>query len=182
MTAGSPRSLWLWTTTALAVVLLAVVATVTVLAVLRDDGSRELESAAMPWRDPGGELTRRTRDVAAAARAETLAFLAVDHRDMAPLMDAVLEGATGTFKEQYAERREDLEKQAVENKSISSGEVVALGIGELDADSALVNVAANSEVQNTSTDGTTQPRYYRLQLDLVREGDKWLVSQVQFVG
>lgn len=176
------RSLWLWVTAGLAVALLAVVATTTVIALVREDGSRELAAAAMPWRDPAGELTATSREVAAAARAETLAFLAVDHRDMGPLMDRVLAGATGEFAEQYAERREDLERQAVENRSISTGEVVALGIGELDADSALVYVAANSEVQNTSTDGTTQPRYYRLQLDLVREDDEWLVSQVQFVG
>jgi hypothetical protein len=37
-------------------------------------------------------------------------------------------------------------------------------------------------VQNSTTGGTPQPRYYRLQLDMVREGDQWLVSQLQFVG
>lgn len=176
------RSLWFRITVGLSVVLLALLVAVGVLAATRENGLRELETAAMPWQEPGNELTERTRAVAEAARAETLAFLAVDYRDMDPLMDRVLEGATGEFEDQYEERREDLKKQAQEAKSISTGEVVALGVGELDDDSAQVYVAANSEVQNTSTDGTAQPRYYRLRLDLQLVDEDWLVSQVQFVG
>lgn len=179
---SSGRPVWLWTTVALGVVLLAVVATIATLALVRDDGTRELQSAAMPWEDPGGELTESSRAVAAAAREETLAFLEVDYRDMEPLTEKVLDGATGEFKKQYADRVEDLVTQAKQNRSISEGEVVSLGVGELDDDSALVHVAANSQVQNRSTGGTPQPRYYRLQLDMVREGDRWLVSQLQFVG
>ena len=48
------------------------------------------------------ELTAAQQDVAGAARAEAVAFLTVDHRDMDPLIDAVLDGATGDFAEQYA--------------------------------------------------------------------------------
>ena len=51
------------------------------------------------------ELTADQREVAAAARTEALAFLTVDHRNMDPLVDAVLAGATGDFKEQYADQR-----------------------------------------------------------------------------
>jgi Mce-associated membrane protein len=182
--AGEPfaRSLWLWTTAALGIVLLALVATIATLALVRDDGTRELHAAALPWQEPGGALTDSSRAVADAARTETLAFLEVDYRDMEPLTEKVLDGAAGEFEKQYSDRVEDLVAQAKQNKSISHGEVVALGIGELDEDSALVYVAANSQVQNRSTGGTPQPRYYRLQLDMVREGDEWLVSQLQFVG
>lgn len=179
---GGPRSVWLWSTVALAVVLLALVATSAVLATTRESGLAELERAAVPWQEPGNELTEQSRAVAEAARAETLAFLAVDYRDMEPLMDDVLDGATGEFKEQYEARREDLVQQAEQAESISTGEVVALGIGDMDPDSAKVYVAANSQVRNASTDGTAQPRYYRLQLDLEKVEGRWLVSQVQFVG
>ena len=53
--------------------------------------------------DVDEDLTAAQQDVAAAARAEALAFLTVDHEDMAPLIDAVLDGATGEFAEQYAD-------------------------------------------------------------------------------
>lgn len=161
----------------LAVLLLAVAGT----ALLATDGADRLRSAVTPG-GSSSELAERHREVAEAAEELTLAFLRVDHRDMDPLMDAVLDGATGEFKQQYADKRETLVEEAARNESVSTGEVVALGVGDLDEDSAQVFVAANSMVSNKSTDGTEQPRYYRLQLDLVREGDRWLTTNVQFVG
>lgn len=127
------------------------------------------------------DLTTAQRQVAEAAGAEAVAFLTVDHRDMAPLIDAVLEGATGDFAEQYESQRERLTSEAVRTKATSTGEVVALGVGDLDDDSATVLVAANSTVTNSSTGREGQVRYYRLRLDLVRVGERWLTSNVQFV-
>jgi Mce-associated membrane protein len=127
------------------------------------------------------ELTAAQREVAAAARAEALAFLTVDHTDMDPLIDAVLAGATGDFAEQYASQRDTLTSEAIRTRATSTGEVVALGVGDLDDDSATVLVAANSTVTNKSTGAEGQVRYYRLRLDLVREGGRWLTSNVQFV-
>ena len=126
-------------------------------------------------------LTARQREVAAAARAEAVAFLTVDHEDMDPLIDAVLAGATGVFKEQYESQRERLEREAIRTEATSTAEVVALGVGDHDEDSATVLVAANSTVTNTSTGSEGQVRYYRLRLELVREDDRWLASDVQFV-
>ena len=127
------------------------------------------------------DLTAAQREVAAAARTEALAFLTVDHTDMDPLIDAVLDGATGDFAEQYESQRDTLTAEAIRTKATSTAEVVALGVGDLDDDSGTVLVAANSTVTNTSTGDTGQVRYYRLRLDLVREGERWLTSNVQFV-
>lgn len=126
-------------------------------------------------------LTASHRAVAEAARTEAIAFLTVDHTDMAPLIDAVLAGATGDFAEQYESQRDTLTSEAIRTEATSTGEVVALGVGELDTDSATVLLAANSTVTNTSTGSEGQVRYYRLRLDLVREGERWLTSNVQFV-
>jgi Mce-associated membrane protein len=109
-------------------------------------------------------LTAAQQEVAAAARTEALAFLTVDHRDMDPLIDAVLDGATGDFAEQYASQRETLTSEAVRTEATSSPEVVALGVGDQDDDSATVLVAANSTVTNTGTGDEGQVRYYRLRL------------------
>ena len=127
------------------------------------------------------DLTAAQREVARAASTEALAFLAVDHTDMDPLIDAVLAGATGDFAEQYAAQRERLTSEAVRTEATSTGEVVALGVGELDEDSATVLIAANSTVTNSSTGSEGQVRYYRLRLDLVRDGGRWLTSDVEFV-
>ncbi len=127
------------------------------------------------------ELTEAQQEVARAARAEALAFLTVDHTDMEPLIEAVLAGATGDFKEQYASQRDTLVSEAVRTEATSTAEVVALGVGDLDDDSAVVLLAANSTVANKRTGNEGQVRYYRLRLDLVRTGERWLTSDVRFV-
>jgi Mce-associated membrane protein len=127
------------------------------------------------------DLTAAQQEVAQAARTEALAFLTVDHEDMGPLIDAVLDGATGAFAEQYESQRDRLTSEAVRTEATSTGEVVALGVGDLEDDSATVLIAANSTVTNTSTGDEGQVRYYRLRLDLVRQDDRWLTSNVQFV-
>ncbi|MDN4163023.1 hypothetical protein [Nocardioides abyssi] len=176
-------SRWGVLTAVLAVLAVALTGAIAVTA-LRSDEGRDAFRVAVTGSAGGGdeELTQAHRDVAEAARQLTLAFLEVDHRDMEPLTEKVLSLATGEFEEQYAANVEQLVEAAERNKSVSTGTVVALGVGDLDADSALVYVAADSEVSNVTTDGTSQPRYYRLQLDMVREGDEWLASNVQFVG
>ena len=127
------------------------------------------------------QLTAAQQDVAGAARAEALAFLTVDHEDMAPLIDAVLDGATGEFAEQYDAQRDTLTSEAVRTEATSTPEVVSLGVGDQDGDSATVLVAANSTVTNSSTAGEGQVRYYRLRLELVREDGRWLTDDLRFV-
>lgn len=177
------RSRWGLLTAVLAVLAVGLAAAIAVTALRSDEGRQALTRAVGGSADRGDEeLTAAHREVAEAARELTVAFLEVDHEDMEPLTDAVLARATGEFAEQYAANVDQLVEAAKRNKSVSTGEVVALGVGDLDADSALVYVAADSEVANVTTDGTKQPRYYRLQLDMVREDGEWLASNVQFVG
>lgn len=130
---------------------------------------------------PAGELTQVHREVAAAAEREVVAFLEVDHRDMEARVDAVMEGATGEFAEQYAARQDELVREAIENRSVSTAEVVAIGVGRLDGDSAEVLVAADTLVSNRRTEERAEPHYYRLRLSMVREGDRWLTAGLQVV-
>lgn len=137
--------------------------------------------------DAGGgsearSVSHRYRVVTDAATKETLAFLTVDYKNMDPLVAKVLAGATGTFKTQYAAAKSQLQSSATQAKAVSSGKVLHVGIGELTSKSAKVYVAADSQVTNTSTKGKAQPRYYRLQLTMVRSGTHWLTSQLEFVS
>lgn len=126
------------------------------------------------------DLTGAQREVAEAASTEAVAFLTVDHDDMQPLIDAVLAGATGNFKKQYAAQRAMLASETERTEATSTGEVVSLGVAHVDDTSADVLVAANSTVRNTGTGGEAQVRYYRLRLVLVRRGDRWLTSKLEF--
>lgn len=156
----------IWWIGALSVVLVALVAGIVVL-LGRDEPADE-------------RLTAAHHDVAAAASAEALAFLTVDHRTMDVVVERVLDGATGEFREQYESQSRRLTREATRTRATSAGEVVALGVSELDDDSATVLVAANSTVSNTRTE-EPQVRYYRLELGLVREDERWLTSTLRFV-
>ncbi len=139
-------------------------------------------AAAAPGDSRAETLSRQYDAVTKAAREETLAFLTVDYKDMDPLIAKVLAGSTGTFKEQYERAKVTLKSSAQDSQAISTGKVVAVGISDIDDSDAVVFVAADSQVQNKSTKGAAQPRYYRLKLTMVRKGDVWLTSNLQFVG
>jgi Mce-associated membrane protein len=139
-------------------------------------------AAATPGDSKAEALSEQYEDVTAAARSETLAFLTVDYKNMDPLIEKVLAGSTGTFKEQYEGARANLKASAQQGRSVATGEVKEVGIGDIDGDTAVVFVAADGSVTNKNTKGKAQPRAYRFRLTMVRKGDKWLTSDLQILG
>ena len=139
-------------------------------------------SAAAPGSTPEEERADQYAAITRAARAEVLAFLKVDHTNMKPLTDAVIDGATGAFKKQYESSVKTLTDAAKAQESMSTGHVDEIGLGEVDDDSASVYVAAGSKVQNKGTKGKTQDTSWRIKLTMTEEDGRWLVSDLEFVG
>ncbi|MCW2799674.1 MAG: hypothetical protein JWQ70_1146 [Aeromicrobium sp.] len=162
------------TNTVLAVILVVLIGWLVVFAVQG--------SGAAPGSTPAERKAQEYADITTAARAETLAFLAIDHTKMGPLTARVLDGATGTFKKQYQSSLKSLKEAATSQESISKGHVDQIGLSEVDSDSASVFVAAGSKVQNKGTKGKVQDRSWRIKLTMAKEGSRWLVSQLEFVG
>lgn len=123
---------------------------------------------------------RRTA-VLAAARQQAVNFTTLDYRRLDRDLGRVLAGATGHFRRQFEAGTKDLSALVTRNQAVSRGEVLDAGIVSDDTDSARVLVVADSTVTNIA-DRTPQKRHYRMQLDLVRQGSRWLVSDLQFVG
>lgn len=124
----------------------------------------------------------RYGDVLAAARDEAHAFVNIDHRKAEESVSAVREGATGKFAEQYARSSKPMIDLLKDNRSVMRGEIVWAGVVDADPDSAKVLVATTGTVQNVTTKDRPMARDFRLQLTLQREGDRWLTSDLQFVG
>ncbi|HET8561402.1 MAG TPA: hypothetical protein VFL69_12845 [Marmoricola sp.] len=139
-----------------------------------------------PGGDPGSaaaeSLSHEYAAVTAAARRETAAFLTVDYKNMEPTVRTVLAGATGQFKKEYQKAEVNLRAAAHQSKATSTGKVRAVGIGDIDSDSAIVYVAADSTVSNESTGHKKEPRYYRFQLNMTLVKGKWLTSDLHFVS
>lgn len=139
-------------------------------------------SAAAPGSTPAEGKAKEQSDITSAARAETLAFLAIDHKRMDELTERVLAGATGDFKKQYKASLKSLNEAATTQESVSKGSIGEIGLSEVDSDSATVFVAAGSKVQNKGTKGEVEDRSWRIKLSMVKEDSRWLVSQLEFVG
>lgn len=146
-------------------------------------GPDAVPDGVLPQQEPTAaeEELLAYQEVRTAAREWTVDFLHVDHEAMDPLIERVLAGATDPFREQYASSAERLRAQARANRSEATGEVLQVGVGELDGDRATLFVAANSEVSNKHT-RKPQQRYYRIELEMVRQDGRWLTSDLTFVG
>ena len=165
-----------WRVTTLVLILVALLLVVTSVLLFTRGAS------AAPGDSKAETLSREYKSVTAAARAETLAFLTVNYKDMDPLIAKVLAGSSGTFRSQYEKAKVNLKASAQQSQAVSTGKVLSVGVGDIDDGDAVVFVAANSQVSNKSTKGKAQPRYYRLKLTMNRKGSHWLTSNLQFVG
>ncbi|MFD5735504.1 hypothetical protein ACFWIY_22130 [Streptomyces sioyaensis] len=124
---------------------------------------------------------QRNQDILAAARQSAVNFTSLDYRHYDRDSKNVLKGATGDFKEQFTTQTKKLTKLVTDNKSVSEGHVLEAGIAKAGDTSAQVLVVADSKVTNVAAP-QGQARNYRLQLDLVLEGGRWLTSNLEFVG
>ena len=128
------------------------------------------------------EAQERYGDVLAAARQEVEAFINIDYRDAQASIDAVAEGATGEFAEQYDTSTEGVVELLERNQSVMDGEVLWAGVVDQDADSATVIAATKGTVANTASDNEPVARYFRLKLDLQLVDGEWRTSNLEFVS
>ena len=72
-----------------------------------------------------------------------------------------MEGATGEFRDQYAQATDALITLLQDNKSIRTGEVIWAGVVAQDPDSATVILATTGTVQNNQTGDNPKAENYR---------------------
>jgi Mce-associated membrane protein len=155
-------------------VLLAMLALVVIVAMVATGALAPKISAASARDDQRAEVLH-------AARQQTINFTTLDYRHLDRDLGRVLAGATGDFRKQFQAGTKNLTQLVTANKAVSKGEVLEAGLVSSDSDSARVLVVADSNVVNTANP-KGEKRHYRIQLDLVRHQDSWLVSDLTFVG
>lgn len=126
---------------------------------------------------------RRAADTGAlvAARQGAVSFFSLDHRHAAEDVDRVLSQATGDFKEEYAEKRDEVVAGVEAKQLVVSATVPDDGVAleYLVDDEAKVLVAV--DVNTQSPDGAEDARY-RTRVELRKVDDRWLVAGVEQVG
>ena len=142
---------------------------------------------ALTWRTHGDRADAATRQqrygaVLTAADAEVTAFVNLRYDRARTSVDAVASGATGDFRDHYVRSAAHVIRVLERNCSLMTGRVVWSGVSDISRDRATVIVATTGTVSNTSTRGAEEPRAFRFRVALVREGSRWLTSDLEFVG
>jgi len=123
---------------------------------------------------------QRADQFSAAAREGVLALTSLDFAKAKEDVQRVLDNATGAFKADFQKRAEDFGKIVEDSKVVARGNVYATAVESMTKDSAIVLVAATSEV--TGPDGAKdKPRAWRLEVTVTRDGDRLKMSKVEFV-
>ena len=169
------------------VVTMVVAALVVVLVVTTvtgdDDDAIALPVAGVVQLDAAGDDEQtRYADVLDSASAVATAFVNIRYDDAQASIEAVMAGATGDFRDQYAKSTDGVIQILEENKSVMTGKVLWTGVVAQDQDSATVVVATTGTVANVQTENKPVARNFRLQLQLVRDKGEWLTSDLQFVA
>jgi Mce-associated membrane protein len=118
----------------------------------------------------------------AAARQTTVNFVSISAATVDRDLKRISDGATGQFKDEFAQDTAQVRAAVMTNKVDSRGTILRAAVVSANLRSAVVLVAIDATVKNTSApDGRLS--HYRIQVNLSRDASgRWLVSQLQFVG
>lgn len=113
-----------------------------------------------------------------AARQSALELTSISQEGFEDDVAAILDGATGEFRTDFAARADDLEQVVTENEVEAEGRVVESALVEFDRSSATALVVVDSTVRNRETpDGRVVG--YRMTLELEKVDDRWLTSALE---
>ncbi|BBY61661.1 hypothetical protein [Mycolicibacterium sarraceniae] len=115
-----------------------------------------------------------------AARTGVTALLSIDYNRAKDDVQHVIDLSTGTFKADFSRGAEDFVQTAQNAKAVTVGSIKSAALENETADGGLVLLAASSTVTNSS--GAHQdPRAWRMSVTVARDGDKYKMSNVEFV-
>jgi Mce-associated membrane protein len=123
---------------------------------------------------------QRITEFAAAARQGVVALMSLDFNKAPADVQRIIDGSTGTFRQDFEARKDDFIKAAQQSKVITDTTVNAAAVQSMTDDSAVVLMAVTSHV--TNADGTKgEPRSWRLSVSLTRDGAHIKMSKVELV-
>ncbi|MFV8054823.1 hypothetical protein [Mycobacterium sp. 48b] len=123
---------------------------------------------------------QRAAQYVAAAEKGVMALTSLDFNHAADGVQQVLNNATGEFRDEFRSRADDFTKVVLDSKVVTQGTVHSAALQSMTDDSAVVLVAATSQV--TNTEGAQKaPRAWRLSVTVSRDGNDMKLSKVEFV-
>jgi len=119
-------------------------------------------------------------EFSAAARQGVTTLMSIDANHAKDDIQRILDASTGDFKNQLSAMSGLMAMQSEESKVSSKGTVEAVAVESLSDDSAVVIVAAKSDV--TNADNTKRPPVmWRLSVGISRDSGQLKISKVDFL-
>ncbi|MBO0854219.1 MAG: hypothetical protein J2P18_10670 [Nocardia sp.] len=111
------------------------------------------------------------------AQTYAVTLTSIDSQHIDENYKQVLDGATGDFKNMYAQSSGQLKQLLIDNKAVSQGKIVNAGIKSASKDKVEVMLFVDQQVTNSAS---PQPRLdrSRIVMTMQRVGDRWLVAEV----
>ncbi|WP_245649490.1 hypothetical protein [Nocardia shimofusensis] len=126
------------------------------------------------------QANQRKVEFTEAARAGVVALTSLDFSRAEQDVRRVLEHSTGAFRDDFESRSQDFTSVIQQSQVATAGTVNSAAVESMTEDSAVVLVAATSQVTN-SAGAQEEPRAWRLSVTVTREGDTIKMSKVEFV-
>lgn len=135
-------------------------------------------AAVMGWQlRKQREIDEAGQQALAAAQQYAIVLTSVDAGNLDQNFSAVLNGATGQFKDMYSQSSSQLKQVLIDSKARAQGKVIAAGIKSATTHKVEVMVFLDQSVTNSLN---PQPRLDRNRIILTMEkiGGRWLASKV----
>ena len=139
-----------------------------------------LAGAAFLWFTKPEPSAIRTADYVAAlqaARSGIVDVTSFDHLTLDDDIEQIRRVTTGDLRDEAVAELEDNRDQIVEAESIVNTEVVGAGVLSADGDSATVLMVIQATQQSTASQ-QAQVAPYRVQVELKKENDRWVLSGI----
>lgn len=133
------------------------------------------------WQDRQmGNRHQLQAEYAAAARQGVVNLMSLDFNNAQSDIQRVIDSTTGEFHDDFASSTDDFLTVMQESKVVTTASVNATAVDSMTTDSAVVLVAASSQVAN-SVSNTPNPRVWRLSVTVNKVDDQIKMSKVEFV-
>ncbi|CAN5459158.1 hypothetical protein BH11ACT7_BH11ACT7_28110 [soil metagenome] len=125
-------------------------------------------------------LREHQAEFAEAARQGVVNLMSMDFNNAQADIQRVIDGTTGEFHDDFASSTNDFMTVMKESKVVTTASVNATAVETMSDNSAVVLVAATSQVAN-SVSMQANPRIWRLSVTVDRVDDQIKMSKVEFV-
>ncbi|MBP1823309.1 hypothetical protein [Mycobacterium sp. OAE908] len=138
-------------------------------------------SGLMLWNhSDSAHLRQQSAEFAVAARQGVVTLMSLDFNKARDDVQRIIDNSTGDFRKDFETNTNDFIQVAKDSKVVTHATVKATAVESMTDSSAVVLVAATSEVTNAAG-AKDQPREWRLAVTMTRDAGQLKISKVEFV-